>query len=248
MAVKYSTRAQALIMGRAITVTDAGSQISFAVGTSTITTTQSDFLTQGFRPGQSITVTNANNATNNDEFVISSVTATTIVVTGTLADEAAALGTPTIALVNGLNWPLMFKDGILVIYSSPMPANADLLETGTLLAELTLSGATFTAGATAGGLEIEHSATTDGVFGIKSGEAWQDSTPNAAGTAYYAILYDNGYITGLDSTNKQSPRIMGTVGVSGSGRDFIISSTSIVTTVPVTCTQFQGTQASEACS
>jgi hypothetical protein len=235
-----------LITGKPITVTDAGSQISFIAATSRIATTQNDFLTKGFRPGMVVQV--ASSSLNDGYYPITFVASdgSYMTTSGTIVDEAASAATPTISVPNGVNWATMFKYGIFVIYSSPIGDDADAAEGGTKLAELTESAGAFTPGTSTNGLEVEFSA--DGVFTIKSGQAWRDDTPVAAGTAYYGILYDNAYLQGDDSINKYSPRIMGTVGVSGSGRDFIISSTGITTTIPVTCTQFQGTQASQACS
>ena len=55
MALYYSTRAINLNAGYKPTVTDAGSQISFTAP-NLINTTQSDFITKGFRPGMVIEI------------------------------------------------------------------------------------------------------------------------------------------------------------------------------------------------
>lgn len=244
MAFKYSYRARDLSIGKRITVVDAGSQIAFVNSTSTITTTQSDFLTKGFRPNQVIKVTSS--TSNNGYFTITTVTAGVITVSEAVVDEAAASATPTITVVNGQSWLDILANGIFCIYSAPIVTDVNLAATGTLLAELTLSGAAFTPGDPTAGLDFEYDA--DGVMGIYTGQVWKDSTPAATGTAAYGIFYDNGYITGDDSTNKYSVRAMGTVGIAGSGRDAIISTTSIQTGIPVTCDQFTLTQPAEACS
>ncbi len=223
MAFEYSTRAIDLAIGKRITVVDAGSQIAFVNATSTITTTQSDFLTQGFRPAQVIKVTSS--LSNNDYFTIVSVTAGVITVSESVTDEVASAATPTLTVVGGQSWIDIFNNGILCIYGTPMISDLDGAETGTLLAELTNGGLAFTPGLSTNALNFEYDAA--GKMGILTGQTWKDSTPAATGTAEYAILYDNGYITGDDSTNLKSPRAMGSVGLSGSQRDIIISTTSI---------------------
>lgn len=244
MAFQYSTRAIDLAIGKRITVVDAGSQIAFENATSTITTTQSDFITKGFRPDQVIKVTSSTG--NNGYFTIVSLTAGVITVSEAVVDEVASSATPTITVVGGQSWLDIFANGILCVYGTPLLSDPDLLETGTLLAELTNAGGAFTPGSPTNALDFEYDA--DGKMGILTGQTWRDSTPAATGTAEYAIYYDNGYITGLDSTNKYSARALGSVGISGSGRDIIISTTSIKTGIPVTCDQFDLTQASQACS
>jgi len=233
MAISLSTCLVNRLAGQEVTVTDTpGTAIDFTTGT--ITTTSSDFLTQGFRPGQVIKIASS---TSNDGYVTATqVAAATITISETITAETGIAGT-TLSVPNGLNWVTIFKHGIMDIYSSPMPANADLAETGTKLLSLTDGAGAFTAGESTNGLQFEFDAA--GVFGILSTQTWQDAGI-ATGTAYYARLYDNAYITGLDSVNLQSPRIQGRVGTSG--QDFDITSTSIVIAVTNTCDTLNFTQ------
>lgn len=243
MAFKYSTRSIDLAIGKRITVVDAGSQIAFVNATSTITTTEADFLTKGFRPGGVIKVTAS--TSNNGYYTIVSLTASVITVSESLVDEVASSATPTLTIVGGQSWIDILANGKLCIYGSPIVSDINIAATGTLLAELTNGGGAFTPGSPTNALNFEYGV--DGLMSILTGQTWRDSTPAASGTAAYAIYYDNGYITGDDSVNKQSVRAMGTVGVSGSGRDIIISTTAIQTGIPVTCDQCDLTQADEAC-
>jgi len=237
MALSLSTCLVNRISGQEVTVTDAGSQISFTA-TSTITTTQSDFLTKGFRPGQILKVTDGGSSTNAGLYTIASVTATVITVSETsISTEAAAVDTPTLSVPTMMNWLNVFRYGVFDVYSSPMPANADLAETGTKLLSMTVSAGAFTAGTSTNGIEWEFVSV--GKVQIVSTDTIQ-GVGLATGTAYYGRLYDNGYITGLDSTNLQSPRIQGRVATSG--QDFDITHTAVTISVTNTLSSFNITQ------
>jgi len=237
MAISLSTALVNRIIGKDISVVDAGSQISFTAP-NLINTTQSDFLTAGFRPGMVIKVTSGGASTNAGYWTISSLVAGVITVTeSTISTEAAATDTPTISAVNGSGWQEALRYGIFVVYTSPMPANADLAATGTKLLEMTVSAGSFTPGTSTNGIQWDFSST--GKIIIASGDTIQ-GTGLVTGTAYYGRLYDNGYITGDDSTNFQSPRIQGRVGTSG--QDFDITHTKITSGVVNTLDSFNLTQ------
>jgi len=237
MTISISTCLANRIAGQAISVTDAGSQISFTAP-NLITTTQSDWLTQGFRPDQAILITSGGSTTQTVLYhKIASLTSSVITVAADIVTEAAAIDTCTISVVNGLNWLTIFKHGIMEVRSSPMPSTADVAETGTLLLKFTVDAGAFTAGVSTNGLQFEFNSA--GQIQILSTQTWQASGITD-GTAYYARIYDNAYITGNDAVNLQSPRIQGRVGTSG--QDFDITSTSVVSGVLNTCDSMNITQ------
>ena len=72
----------------------------------------------------------------------------------------------------GDNFQDLFSGGVLRLYSGSQPSDADYAESGTLLAEITLAGATFTPGASStNGLTFDDPA--DGVIEKAAAEAWQ---------------------------------------------------------------------------
>jgi len=230
MAILLSTCLANRIAGQPVSVTDAGSQIAFVAATNTITTTENDFLTQGFRPGLAIEIENSSSNDMLCNIVSVASDGSSMVVDGSLSDEGAGAATPTITVKNGFSWLTTFRYSVLAVFSSPMPSSADVAETGTLLLKFTLNAGAHTPGTSTNGLEFEFNSA--GQIKIKSGQTWQASGITD-GTAYYARLYDNAYITGDDSSNLVSPRIQGRVGTSG--QDFDITSTSIVSGVLNTC-------------
>lgn len=238
MAILLSTCLANRMAGQEVTVTDAGSQISFTAP-STIATTQSDFLTKGFRPGQTIKITSGGATTQTTlHHTIASLVAGTITTSEALiVTEAAAVDTPTISVPNGMDWLHLLRYGVFCVYTSPMPANADLAPTGTLLLKMTVSDAGHTAGTSTGGIEWEFDAA--GKIQIKTGDTVQ-GTGLISNTAYYGRIYDNAYITTLDSVNLASPRIQGRVGTSG--QDFDITDTDVTLGVVNTLESFNITQ------
>lgn len=235
MAISYSTCLVNRLAGEEISVLDGGSQISFTAP-DIITTTQSDFITQGFRPGQIIKVTDGGSSTNAGLYTVDTVTATVITtIEQTISTEAAAVDTPTLSVPTMMNWLSIFRYSIFDVYdgSGGMPADADAAELGVKLLSMTLDGGTFTAGASANGIEFEF--VSAGKIQLKTGDTYQDDGI-ATGTAYYGRLYDNGYITGNDASNLQSCRIQGRVATSG--QDFDITSTSVVISVTNTLRSF----------
>lgn len=237
MTIKFSTCLANRIAGQAVTVTDAGSQIAFVNSTSRITTTQSDFLTKGFRPGQVIKV--ASSGSNDGLYTLTQVASdgSYMVTSESLADEAAGAATPTITAVNGFGWKAALNYGILVLFSSPMPATADEVETGTKLLEMTVNAGSFAAGTSTNGITFEFDSS--GKIILATGITVQ-GVGITTGKAYYARYYDNGYITGDDSSNLYAPRFQGRVGTSG--QDFTITSTDIVSGVTNTCDSINITQ------
>jgi len=121
----------------------------------------------------------------------------------------------------GLPFAEIFKDGVIDIYSGTRPVNADAAVSGTLLGTVTLSGAAFTPGSPAGGLEF--GTALDRSIDKASAEVWQ-FTAQAAGTATWFRIRGNAVDAGSSSTTL--PRIDGTI--SAFGGDATLSDTNIV--------------------
>jgi len=238
MAISLSTALVNRIIGKGISVVDAGSQISFTAP-NLINTTQGDFLTAGFRPGMVINVVSGGASTNAGYWTIASLVAGVITVSeATISTEAAAVDTPTILAVNGFGWQEALRYSIFVVYTSPEPANADLAATGTKLLEMTVDDGGLTPGTLTNGIQWDFDSI--GKIVVASGDTVQ-GTGLVTDTAYYGRLYDNGYIEGNDSVNLQSPRIQGRVGV-GTSQDFGITHTQVTSGVVNTLTSFNITQ------
>jgi len=236
---KFSTALRNLRLGKTLSVTDAGSQISFENGASTISDTQSRFLDTGFRPGDTIVVTNANVGGNNQEYTVTSVASTgaSMVVSPAPSDEAAAAGTPTVALNHpGKSLAHAMRYGIIYLYDGTMPDDADSAEGCNILAKITISSATLTAGTLTNGLYFDEPSA--GVIDKPSGSTWS-GVGLYAGTCTWGALYDNAIGTGADTTYIY-PRIFGNAGLSGAA--FLITDLDIAVGIPVTCNQFQLTE------
>jgi len=214
MALKLSTGLRDALAGDVASRVDSTSQIAFVNASSTFTDLSSAFLTDGFRPGDIITVTES--ASNNGLFTIVSVAAGTITVSQAVVNESVG-GNPTI-VARSKALKDLFKYSVLDIYSGSAPSTADAAETGTKLLSITVSAGAFTAGTLTNGLQFD--AISEGTLS-KSAATWSDAAL-ATGTAGYFRLYDNGYITGTSTT---SIRLQGTIGTSGA--DLNISSTSL---------------------
>lgn len=106
------------------------------------------------------------------------------------------------------------NSGFLRLYSGSVPADADAsLGAATLLAELTMNASAF--GAASGGV-------------ITAGAITQDSSANATGTCSFARVYQS------DGTTVWSQ----ITSVGTSGTELVLSTTSIVSGQPVSCSSF----------
>lgn len=120
---------------------------------------------------------------------------------------------------------------------SAKPASADLAETGTLLALITLNGGAFSAGSPTNGLNFGTAA--NGVL-PKATEIWQGNGLPAAGAgtnATYFRMYANAYVTGASST---AVRYDGDCAIDNSG-EMQLGSLSIVNGSPVLISTFSYT-------
>lgn len=224
MAFYFSTGLRNSVLGEQDT-TGAVATLAFTVGTNTITTSAQNFLTLGFRPGDTIAISGTSGGTNDMVTTVTSVATggLTMVVAGTLANEAEG-ETVTITSVSKA-FKDVFRNNVIRVYSGAAPANADAAETGVLLLKLTKSSGTVTPGTLTNGNNFD--TITTGVL-AKDANVWS-GVGLADGTAGYYRLYDNGEITGSSSTSK---RCQGTCGTSGT--DFVMSSSTIVTGATVT--------------
>jgi len=230
MAFYFSTGLRNSVLGAQDT-TGAVASLAFTVTSNVITTSAQNFLTLGFRPGDTIAISGS--ALNDMVTTITSVASDglTMVVAGTLATEAEG-ATVTITAVSKA-FKDVFRNNVIRVYSGAAPANADAVETGVLLLKLTKSSGAVVPGVATNGNNFD--TITAGVL-AKDANVWS-GVGLADGTAGYFRLFDNGEITGLSSTSK---RCQGTCATSGG--DFIMSSTTVVTGATVTLDTFNITQ------
>jgi len=242
MALTISTCLANRKAGQPISVTDAGSQISFDSASHQIRTTQNDFLSKGFRPGLVIKVTNS--SLNNGLFEITNVAGdgSALTVAQAISDEAASAATPTLTVSNGQSLLTLINYGIFVVYASPM-VDVNAAITSQKLLEMTVDGLSFTPGTSTNGITWEFDSA--GKIKLSTGNTIK-GTGLANGTAYFGRIYCNGYITGDDSTNNQSIRIQGRIGT-GNSQDFSISSTDIKLGVVNTLDSFNLTEIQVGC-
>lgn len=117
----------------------------------------------------------------------------------------------------------LFANAVIAVYTGSQPANADALETGTLLGYFTVDGGAFTPGVATNGLNWD--AADGGVCEKPTAEEWA-IIPVASGTAGWARLYDNSRTIGLSTS---AVRLDMSCGV-GSG-DLRFSTTTLVSGV-----------------
>jgi hypothetical protein len=223
MTLKFSTGLRNNILGKKPTILlQVGTTISFDAASKEIRDSGNGFLTKGYAPGDMLVIEGSTgNDTDSTGIPITTVTAGVMVTTSTIVDEAASA---SVALAAGHGGSLrdILKDGIIEIRTLSQAASADSAEVGTLLGTITLSGGSFTPGAFASGLEFDDpSAAT---MGKPSASEWK-FTAVATGTAGHFRHKGNAEDTGALSTTL--PRMDGSIGLSGSGRDMTMTTTSI---------------------
>lgn len=229
MAFYFSTGLRNSVLGTQDT-TGVDTTIAFTVTTNVITTAQ-NFLTLGFRPGDTIDISGS--VLNNMVTTIISVAANglTMVVAGTLVNESAGLDVIITAVSKAFKD--VFRNNIIRIYSGAAPADANAAETGTLLLKLTKSSGAVVPGLAANGNNFD--AIVTGVLS-KDSNVWS-GVGLVDGTAGYWRMYDNGEATGSSSAAKRCQGLCGT-----SGTEFVMSSTSVVTGATITLDIFNVTQ------
>jgi hypothetical protein len=229
--LRFSTGLRNALLGTIPSVVDAGSQIAFVNSTSRITDTESRFLANGFRPGDVIVVSGSDSGTNDDYYAITAVASdgSYLTVSPAPTDEAAAAATPTIACVTSKGFLDIFRHCTLLIYNGTQPATADAIESGTLLAQITVSSGTFTKGTATNGLDFDEPA--DGKISKAAAETWS-GVGLVQGTAGWFRFYDNALETGVSTTAK---RIDGAIAVSGAQLNM---PTAVAVGAPITINQF----------
>ena len=207
-----------------------------AVDTPVLTDAASQFLIEGFRPGQQIEVSGfETQTTNNQLYVVGDVTAGSMVVTVEVAlvTEAASEDI-TLTL-----YPQAFREvmnyGVLAVYTGSQPADADTAPTGTLLLLISESSGAFVAGAVANGLNFDEPVL--GVIG-KNSTVWSDAGLQT-GTAGWFRFYSNSYLSMGSADGSDSVCFDGAVGTSGA--ELNLSSTSIVASATTTIDEFEVT-------
>ncbi len=223
--IRLSTALRNRWLGLAVSYT--GSFGADASG-SKFTDAASGFLTAGFRPGDVIYVSLSGNT---GFYTVQQVSAGELVVAESVNTASATSG--TISVVNGKTFKQLLKYGKIDIYSGSQPASADSAETGTKLASITLDAGSFTAGSSTNGLLLADPA--NGIISKDAGQSWR-GFGIANGTAGWFRFYDNGYITGADTSNV-SPRFDGSVGLTGA--DLVLSNVSITVGGIVEITTFE---------
>lgn len=202
--------------------------VTFINSTKKIHRAAGSFITDGFRIGDFIYSTHADNP---GPMEATLVEATDITLADAPTDDASA-GTEILAVGRGGAFRDLFMNGTLHIYSGTRPADADAAESGTKLVEITLSSGSFTPGTDTNGLIFGDA--TNGKVSIASGATWS-GVAIATGTATWFRFYDNNVTTGASTT---AIRFDGSCGTSGSGADLIMSSTSITSGGTETIDQF----------
>jgi hypothetical protein len=220
--------AHALALGTDLTFVDGGG------GDDTITRTTGSFITDGFEIGDWIQVFNATTPANDFAIKLTAVAALTLsFVTDTVdTGEIGEADTCVVAAKGGSINDLM-KHGIIRIYSGLQPADADAVETGTLLVSITKAGGAHDTDTGDNGLEFLDAAVA-GVLS-KVTDEWSGD-PDAAGVAGWFRFYDQSETIGASSI---AVRFDGAINTSGAelnvasvdvalGTDFVINQFDII--------------------
>jgi hypothetical protein len=139
------------------------------------------------------------------------------------------------ALLGTSDFKTAMANGVLCIFSGTKPANADAVESGSLLMQYTLNSGAFVAGAAANGLEFD--IVANGVISKAALEVWSGVGLPAAGTGTTATwfrFYANAYVTGASTS---AVRFDGSIGTS-STYELRMSNTTIVEDGPATVSTF----------
>jgi hypothetical protein len=228
--IRFSTAARNALAGLRASYTSVGTIAATAPAVKSFTDTASQFLIEGFRPGDVIISDVTNNV---GLFTIVSLVAGTITTMEATALQVA--GNFTLANVSSKGFKDLFHAGVLDIYSGSQPASADDVETGTKLLSITVSAGAVTPGTATNGLDFDDPVA--GVISKAAAESWQDAGL-ASATAGWFRFYDNAYQTGADATYYKI-RFDGSVGLTGS--DLNLSDVAIVLGATTTIDTFQFT-------
>jgi hypothetical protein len=241
MALKYSTGLANAIAGGRATVKHALTATTISFGDGTGTGGRDQILDSGdglggFAIGDMISVLGS--TSNNVETEVLSVVAGAIeVAAGVLADEAAGDQVILATVEGGASIRDIFKNGVMKIFPSPRPASADDTEGVSPLVTISLASGTYNSTTGENGLSLGD--PTGGASAKASGEIWS-GVASATGTGVWFRVYPRG--AAVEGASTTVLRYDGSVGVSGSGADAIMSSTSIVAGTTQTVDIFTFTQ------
>ena len=150
MALEFSQGLLAATLGRQEVKIVLGTDIALVIGidNDTVTRVAADFVTEGFKAGDSIYVKNATDSDDDIEGIVASavVAGTITLPSGTFTTGEAATAEITVAAAEGGSWRNLLNGGTLDIYSGTKPTSAsDDVGAGTKL--IAYTGVTFDAAA-----------------------------------------------------------------------------------------------------
>lgn len=125
----------------------------------------------------------------------------------------------------------ILANGQIRIYTGQQPGTADLGETGTLIATITLASGAMTSGVSTNGINIGYAA--DATIGKASGEVWSGVTV-AEGIPGYFRWYPNNFDSHTGTaTAGNKIRLDGACATSGAQMDISTASRAIGATITV---------------
>lgn len=182
----------------------------------------------GFTVGEQLTIIGGTNGGVNDRIL--SVAAGAIeLAAGTLTTESAGTGIVIVQSEGGCFLDC-FKNGFMDLRSGAQPADADLVETGTLLVQMTRNGDGSTGVNFSDSGSLTAGKETDPVTGV---DEVVKGTGLATAQAVTCWVYDENYTTGASTT---AVRMVGTVGQTGADCN-MPNGTTVTTSVDVDNTE-----------
>lgn len=174
-------------------------------------------------PGDKITI--GNSLSNNTTVEILSVTAGVIEVpAGSLSGEVATARTIMLASCRGGSMNDIFRNGVMRIYTGTQPSTAELIESGSLLVEITQASGAFVSGSPENGLNFGEAAS-NAVLGKHPDETWS-GVAGLTGTAGWFRFYPNDVDTHIGAAvSGNKIRFDGSIATSGAQLN--MSNTSI---------------------
>ena len=229
MAVRLSNGLVNSLMGNAELHGTSLAYVDGAAGNDYITDTENRFITAGFRVGDLFTTTGSTTGGNNltNEPILAVAAGKLEFATGQVAAAEAFIAATIIVSDNRGSLQKLLLNGIIHIYSGSQPADANAIEIGSKLLEVTISSGAFTPGSPTNGLEI--SGPIEGVIGIRNGEVWS-GVGLVDGTAGWFRFYSNDEDTGADASAVRMDGICGTSGAQLNMSSLLIS-TGATTTI-----------------
>lgn len=179
----------------------------------TITRDSDSFITDGFRIGDYISVFGATTSGNNfvGKKLINVEALTLTLATGSLAATEATIAGTCIVVARGGSLRDILSYGYLKIYTGNQPANADAIETGSLLVKITDTGGAHVTSLGTNGLMFEDNAALNKLSKLAA-QSWK-GTPGASNTAGWFRFYNRDGVEGASAT---AVRLDGSCGLSGS--------------------------------